>query len=66
MQKRKHFPSQIDAYSNDIVRLEEMSKDLSKAQIVTVESGSGDKAQVKVLYDYEGNGVSVKKGQVDA
>lgn len=69
----------FSAYKSDIIRLEEVAEELSKAETLSAavidsgdEASAGSSSDVEttrkklaVLYDYDGHGVSVKKGEVN-
>ncbi|XGW05367.1 hypothetical protein V3C99_016045 [Haemonchus contortus] len=69
LQRHARLEEEIHAYRADIVRLEEMSQQLANSSFHTATTSSQETEEVSVpqiemLYKYDGNGMSVAKGEV--
>ncbi|KAK6049470.1 spectrin repeat-containing domain protein [Cooperia oncophora] len=69
LQRHARLEEEIHAYRADIVRLEEMSQQLANSSFHTATTSTQETEEVSVpqiemLYKYEGNGMSVGKGEV--
>ncbi|VDK50523.1 unnamed protein product [Cylicostephanus goldi] len=69
LQRHARLEEEIHAYRADIVRLEEMSHQLANSSFHTATTSTQETEevtvpQIEMLYKYEGNGMSVMKGEV--
>ncbi|KAL6743755.1 hypothetical protein Aduo_016762 [Ancylostoma duodenale] len=69
LQRHARLEEEIHAYRADIVRLEEMSQQLANSSFHTATTSTQETEevtvpQIEMLYKYEGNGMSVMKGEV--
>ncbi|KAK6758912.1 hypothetical protein RB195_016254 [Necator americanus] len=69
LQRHARLEEEIHAYRADIVRLEEMSQQLANSSFHTATTSSQETEevtvpQIEMLYKYEGNGMTVVKGEV--
>lgn len=69
LQRHARLEEEIHAYRADIVRLEEMSQQLANSSFHTATTSTQETEEVSVpqiemVYKYEGNGMSVAKGEV--
>ncbi|KAE9418301.1 hypothetical protein Angca_009245, partial [Angiostrongylus cantonensis] len=69
LQRHARLEEEIHAYRADIVRLEEMSQQLANSSFHTANTSSHETEevcvpQIEMLYKYEGNGMSVVKGEI--
>lgn len=65
LSRHQRLCEEVQAYAQDITRLEELAAELSRVQVASdavVEQVH--EPRVRVLYAYDGHGISVKKGQV--
>ncbi|KJH48207.1 spectrin repeat-containing domain protein [Dictyocaulus viviparus] len=69
LQRHTRLEEEIHAYRADIVRLEELSRQLANSSFHSATTSSHETEevcvpQIEMLYKYEGNGMSVVKGEI--